>query len=93
MTNKEIAAGVANIVFTQKDGGPSCDAFALQLLLETLNDPTKYTNESVGYLKKDLEKAIMDLLSPLRINGMHYMDLSERMGEKSNVQLHQGNAQ
>jgi hypothetical protein len=77
MTNKEIAKKVTNIVFEQKDGTPDCDAFALQLLIECLNSPMKYSKERVGYVREDMEAAILGLLKDKRINFVHYMDLSE----------------
>lgn len=52
MTNKEIAQKVTNIIFTQKDGSPDCDAFALQLFIEILNNPSKYSNAyRAGYYR------------------------------------------
>ena len=78
MTNKEIASKVANIVFSQKDGSPDCDAFALQLLIESLCCPSHYSDERSGaYRKEHMEEAIMNILNPVRINGKHFMDLSE----------------
>jgi hypothetical protein len=79
MTNKEIAQRVTNIVFTQKDGTPDCDAFALQLLIEALNTPSKYNKEGVGYHRNHMEEAISDILKDKRLNGVHFMDLSEPM--------------
>lgn len=80
MTNKEIANKVANIVFTQEDGSPECDAFALQLFIEALNCPSRYSVERSGvYNKQNMEQAILDILKDIRINGKHYMDLSESL--------------
>jgi hypothetical protein len=79
MTNKEIANKVVNMVFGQKDGTPDCDAFALKLFIEALNSPSRYSNERSGaYCKENMEQAIMDILKPIRINGKHYMDFSEK---------------
>jgi hypothetical protein len=82
MTNKEIAQKVTNIVFEQKDNSPDCEAFALQLFIEALNCPSKYSHQSIGYRKEDMEQAILDLLKDVRFNGIHYMDLSESFHTK-----------
>ena len=78
MTNKEIAEKVAGIAFDTTDNSPDRPSFALQLLIETLNNPMKYS-KGTGYLREDMEKAILDLLNDKRFNGVHFMDLSEPM--------------
>lgn len=79
MTNKEIAKKVTNIIFTQEDGSPNSDAFALRLMIEALNSPSKYSKERVGYYQENMEQAIIDILNDVRFNGVHFMDLSEPM--------------
>ena len=78
MTNKEIAKKVASIVFDTTDNSPNRPSFALQVLIETLNSPSKYSS-GVGYHQGDMEKAILDLLNDKRFNEVHFMDLSEPM--------------
>jgi len=78
MTNKQIANKVAKIVFDKEGNSPDCNFFGLQLFLETFLPVLKYSNDGNTYNQKNLEKVIVEFLNEYRINGKHFLDLSER---------------